>query len=191
MSEKVEKIISTITNNGLAIVGVLWICLIVVFCILITINHSWGILFNYRESDYQKLEEEAERMIVNHTFETEYHLNITKYDNQSNSVAIKLYTNEDESISLMDAMIIKLLDDGPCIRVNVKNYEESSEGYTIVRNVENKAQQIFAGIALLILLPFVCAFLLSLIIVCIFIVIFFITLTIKKLSGKSLKRKTA
>lgn len=137
-------------------------------CAFITVNKTWGSLFIYPEQDYKVIQEEADRIISTHDFDTAYQLTITNYSNVYHSLSFELCSNES----------------GAKLTARVKNYGLESEKISYKRMDKTHLTQILKSIFLLmILLPIFLGIFSMYAILIIILIIQFISFIIYKIAN--------
>lgn len=138
MYEKIRKIGNYIwdnycTKNYFKCVLILSIALIFCVCVVITYNNGWS-YFSYPEKQYSLLEEEANRLTLNHNFDTSYRYTITTYDSETKRLEFDLYSKNTS------------------ITITVDNYNTKDEFVDITRPQSNAFLYSLTNIFLLIII---------------------------------------
>lgn len=130
MYQKIKDIRNSVCDEHWFATGIIsFIISFIIICCSFTINNWWGDFFYpYPEQEYQNLEDEAEKMILNHNFETDYRFTINDYDSESNDFEMELH------------------GDKATIEIEVENYGESNQSYEVKRHSETQKKENFDGI---------------------------------------------
>lgn len=144
----------------------------VVGCILTTNQNKWETMFTYPENDYQIVQEEANRMIKTHDFETDFELNITNYSNTNHSLSFELRGNGSSLLT-----------------VTVTNYMQENEEISYKRFTKSPTSHIFMEILAIILVIFLFALLSGLVILICISIVWFVAFVIHKILEHSKNKK--
>lgn len=87
-----------------------------------TANNRWEKLMSYPETSYQKLEDEASRIIKSNDFDTDYRLHIQNYNNVTNYLCFDLS------------------DDSASVTATVENYKKDNQVSNIERMYESSRE---------------------------------------------------
>lgn len=143
----------------------------IVGCIIAAVQGNWETMFVYPEDDYVKLQNEADRIIISHSFDTSYELQITNYSNRDHCLSFDLRG-----------------DNSALLTVTVKNYGVENEEITYKRFAKSPIS--YSALQILAILLVIALFaLLSLFAILIMIsIIWFVSFLIHKIIEHSDKK---
>lgn len=160
LKNQIEKLL--IWNSLFKIGIVLFILFAFLTCAKIIVQGQLKEVFSYPDEDYKNLEEEATRMTQTHSFDTDYLLSITSYDNQSNNLSMDLSVNSST------------------LKITIDNYGKYDQEVSIKRNIKNQTEWIFHEIGNFVILDFLFSFLLVIVIILLANLIHFIAFLLEK-----------
>ena len=170
MIKKVKEFLSNCTREGILdfliekISVAVFILTILFVSAKITIEQRWVELFTYQNEEYQLLEDEAARMVENHTFDTEYNCIIKNWDTKSDDISFRL---KDKNVY---------------IDVIVTDYKKETQKFETEREAGSRGEYIFVNIFLIFMvIPFIWAFLVTVALVILWLIIVGIIILFSKI----------